>query len=206
MNGPEPSDEQLVRRVVRRDVAAFSLLYDRYAPAVYTLAVHMLGRSEADEIVQEVFLRLWNRADQYDPARGPFVNWFMTIARNYLRDALRSRGRDQQIGLTEAIEHSLTELPDAQRSVEDESLRSEQNALISRALQSLPAEQRQALILAYFGGLSQSSIARQLNWPLGTVKKRIRLGLQKLRAFMNGQDRVQESESEPSETGDRYEV
>jgi RNA polymerase sigma-70 factor (ECF subfamily) len=200
---PEPSDESLVERLIQRDVDAFSALYDRYARAVYALAVYMVSAAEAEEVTQEVFTRLWNKAHQFDPARGTFAGWFMTIVRNHLRDRLRDRRHEQQIIAAEEIHHLLAEIPDPTTNIEEDTWLRSQGEAVLRALQTLPEEQRRALVLAYFGGLSQSSIAEQLEWPLGTVKKRIRLGLQKLRAFLASEEtEVQE----PTELGSHHEV
>jgi RNA polymerase sigma-70 factor (ECF subfamily) len=176
----DPSDEALVERVRRQDVTAFSQLYDRYARPVYVLAVTTLDRAEAEEIVQEVFLRLWRKADQFRPERGPFGAWFMTIARHHVWDVLRRLHREPSLA-AEVIDQLLIESAISVGNVEEEAWSQEMGEAVLHALQGLPAEQRRAIVLAYFGGLSQSSIAQHLGWPLGTVKKRIRLGLQKLR-------------------------
>ncbi len=176
----DPSDEALVERVRRQDVTAFSQLYDRYARRVYVLSVTALDRAEAEEIVQEVFLRLWRKADQFRPERGPFGAWFMTIARHHVWDVLRRLHREPSLA-AEVIDQLLIESGISVGNVEEEAWSQEMGEAVLHALQGLPAEQRRAIVLAYFGGLSQSSIAQHLGWPLGTVKKRIRLGLQKLR-------------------------
>jgi RNA polymerase sigma-70 factor, ECF subfamily len=179
----DPSDETLVARVCRQDVTAFSQLYDRYARPIYVLAARALDRAEAEEIVQEVFLRLWHKANQFQPERGPFGAWFMTIARHHVWDVLRGLHREPSLA-AEVIDQLLMESTTSAVNVEEEAWSQEVGEAVLRALQGLPAEQRRALVLAYFGGLSQSSIAQHLGWPLGTVKKRIRLGLQKLRTAL----------------------
>jgi RNA polymerase sigma-70 factor, ECF subfamily len=179
----EPSDEVLVERVCQQDVTAFSQLYDRYARSVYLLAAGVLGQAEAEEIVQEVFLRLWHKADQFQPARGPFGAWFMTIARHHVWDVLRRFHREPSLA-AEVIDQLLMESAISSVNVEEQAWSQEVGEAVLHALQGLPADQRRALVLAYFGGLSQSSIAQHLGWPLGTVKKRIRLGLQKLRTAL----------------------
>lgn len=199
---PELTDETLVIQVAQHDKIAFSLLYDRYARAVYVMAAHMLGSAEAEEFVQDVFLRLWNKADQFDPERGSFVAWFMTIVRNHLKDALRGRSHQARLLATEEINHLFAEAADPHANVEEEVWQRERGEMMQRALQSLPEEQRLALFLAYFGGFSQSAIAEQLAWPLGTVKKRIRLGLQKLRVFLNGKGLTAEAEEEYPEASE----
>lgn len=179
----EPSDEALIARVRRQDVSAFSQLYDRYARLVYVVAVTALDRAEAEEIVQEVFLRLWRKADQFQPERGPFGAWFMTIARHHVWDVSRRLHREPSLS-AEVIDQLLMESAISTVNVEEQAWSQEVGEAVLHALQALPTEQRRALVLAYFGGLSQSSIAQHLGWPLGTVKKRIRLGLQKLRVAL----------------------
>jgi RNA polymerase sigma-70 factor, ECF subfamily len=193
---PEPDDELLVARVVQRDVAAFTLLYDRYVNSVYTMAVYMLGAADAEEVVQEVFLRLWHRTDQFDSGRGSFKAWFTTVVRHYILDELRQRSQQQQhLVVAEDINQLLASAKDPLVDVEQEVGLREESKTVLHALQSLPPEQRRALVLAYFGGLSQSTIAQNLGWPLGTVKKRIRLGMQKLRAALISQKVTAEVEN-----------
>ncbi len=180
----EPSDETLAARVAQRDVAAFSLLFDRYAQIIYVFAGHTLGTADAEEIVQEVFLRLWKHAAQFDPARGAFRSWFMAIARHQILDELRRRTQEQRLQVASEIDRLLAEATDPAVDVEEAAWLHERQDLLLHALGDLPAEQRRALVLAYFGGLSHAVIAAQLGWPLGTVKKRIQLGLHKLRAAL----------------------
>ena len=182
------SDALLAERVARGDVAAFEALYDRYVREVHALAAHVLGRAAAEEVVQDIFLRLWERAGQFEPRRGSFGGWSMSVARHRVVDEFRRR-RTQEIPLSE-IEDLIAnsrELDD----VENEVWRREQGTRIFGALRALPAEQRRVLVLAYFGGLTQSAIAQMLDWPLGTVKKRIRLGLEKLRVSLSDERDVE---------------
>ena len=181
---PEPSDEALAARVAQRDVAAFGLLFDRYAQLIYVFAGHMLGTADADEIVQEVFLRFWKSASQFDRTRGSFRGWFMAIARHQILNELRRRSQEQRWLAADQIDSLLAEAADPSVDVEEAAWLRERQDVVLRALEELPDEQRRALVLAYFGGLSHSAIAQQLGWPLGTVKKRIQLGLQKLRAAL----------------------
>ncbi len=183
----DPGDEELARRVGQHDKVAFTELYDRYARSVYALAVHVLGSTEAEEAVQEIFLRFWNKADQFDAARGSFGAWFMTTARHRILDKLRTQSRQQRIVVGEAIDELLSNVADGSVSVEDQAwLRLQGNVILS-ALNELPFEQRQVIVLAYFGGLSQSVMAEYLGLPLGTVKKRVQLGMQKLRTALERQ-------------------
>src|SRR3990172_4067214 len=115
----EPSDEALVERVRRKDVTAFSLLYDRYARPIYILAVTALDQAEAEEIVQEVFLRLWHKADQFRAERGPFRAWFMTIARYQVWDRLHRLHREPSLA-AEVIDRLLTESATSVGNVEEQ--------------------------------------------------------------------------------------
>lgn len=199
----KPSDETLVQRVVgRQSVEAFELLYDRYSHAVYLLATYMINAQEAEEMVQDIFMLLWNKASQFDESRGSFAAWFLTIARNHIRAELKRQNRHLQKIELDTVDQLLTNLPDdGQPSIEDIVGQGEQNTQLYHALQSLPPEQRRALMLAYFGGLSQSSIASELDLPLGTVKKRIYLAMKKLRAFFSKEEQPDKEivESEQSE-------
>ncbi len=176
------SDEDLVKLVQQQDKVAFSILYDRYIRLVYTMAVHMVGAQEAEESVQEIFMRLWHKGNTFKGTRGSFKSWFMMVARNYLKDRLKKRHyRDNyQVELSDNFQW-LDDLIDLEADVKEVIHRQEQRSTIREALNMLPAEQRQVILLAYFGEYTQSAIAKRLDWPLGTVKKRIRLGLQKLR-------------------------
>ena len=178
---PEPSDETLATHVAVGDLTAFALLYDRYERPVYVMAAHLLGSAEAEEVVQETFLRLWHSAAQFDETRGRFTPWLLAIARHEVLARLRRRSREQRLTLVEDIDRLLAATPDPAIDVEEQVWRRARGDLILQALNELPPEQRRVLVLAYFGELSQTTIAASLGWPLGTVKKRVRLGLQKLR-------------------------
>jgi RNA polymerase sigma-70 factor (ECF subfamily) len=177
-------DEALVSRVARGDVGAFEVLYDRYARPVFALATYLLGPQAAEEAVQEVFLRLWHRAGQFDPARGVFAAWFMAIARHHVRAELRRRGRERQLAAAGEVEAVLATVQDPEPEVDDIVWSRDCAAAVRRAMRELPPDQRQAVVMAYFGDLSHRAIAEALGWPLGTVKKRIQLGMAKLRAAL----------------------
>jgi len=177
----EPSDEVLVARVAKRDVAAFATLYDRYARRIYAWAAHVVGSADAEDMVQEVFVRLWDKAAQFDDRRGRFAWWFIAIARHHLTTQLRRRSLQQRIVAADEIERLLADAPDRSAGPDEVAWSHERGADLLRALATLPSEQRRVLVLAYFAGLSQPEIARHTGTPLGTVKKRTRLALQKLR-------------------------
>ncbi len=181
----EESNELLAARIAARDVEAFGLVYDRFSQQVFAMAGHMLGVPEAEEAAQEVFMRLWHKASQYDPARGPFSHWFLSIARNLMLDKLRARSERARLVSAEEIDILLAETPDPKVDVVEQVWQNQRGDALAHALGRIPPEQRRVIVLAYFGGMSQSEIATQIQVPLGTVKKRIRLGLQKLRAALS---------------------
>ena len=184
-------DEQLIMRVAAGDRRAFETLYDRYAATVFGVTMKMLGDRElAEDAVQEIFWRVWKRAASFDRSRA-FAPWLFGIAHNYTIDELRRRRvRPQQV--FEDEEHPiLGDIPD-ETDVGEAAVLTDQRRIVLEALDQLPEEQRQALLLAYFGGLTQQEIAQKLGNPLGTVKTRMRLGLQKLRTLLQGQRLVEE--------------
>lgn len=183
-------DEQLVEAVAQGDRQAFEKLYDRYAPVVFGLALKMLGdREVAEEAVQEIFWRVWQRAKSFDRNRA-FAPWLFGIAHNYCIDELRRR-RARPQPVYEDDDHPVLSTIADSADVSEAALQSEQRRVVLDALRELPAEQRQALELAYFGGLTQQEIATRLGNPLGTIKTRMRLGLQKLRSILQGQQVVE---------------
>ncbi|MGI8857100.1 MAG: sigma-70 family RNA polymerase sigma factor [Thermomicrobiales bacterium] len=174
-------DADLLHRIAQRDPAAISLLYDRYGGIAFALACRLLrNRDAAEDIVQEAFLNVWRRACSYDPTRGTVRTWLLTVvhhqAINHLR-AVRSRGGaaadiDAMPWLAGAEDIAAT----VAAGMEAKRVRT--------ALAMLPPEQREVIVLAYFGGMSHSEIAARDALPLGTVKGRMRLGLEKLRASL----------------------
>lgn len=188
-DSPALDDEALLARVAGRDSLALDVLYERYARLVYGLALRMLGSAEhAEDIVQETFWRVWRRGGTFQTGRGSVVAWIMGIARNLSVDELRrQRVRPSQVYDTEDTP-VLRDLVDEQVDLVDIALGGERRRLIERALQQLSGEQRQAIELAYFGGLSQSEIAERLQSPIGTIKTRIRLGMRRLREALLAQD------------------
>lgn len=182
-----PPDESLIQRIARGDEQALSLLYDRYAASIMGLALKMIQQREiAEELVQETFVRVWQRAKTFDQARGNVAPWLFGIARNLSIDELRRRRVRPQPVYDDPDNPWLSELPDETVSVEGDVWLREQRTLIRAALRELSADQREALELAYFSGLTQREIAERLGNPLGTIKTRMRLGLLKLRDILGG--------------------
>jgi RNA polymerase sigma-70 factor (ECF subfamily) len=178
-------DEELMQRLAYRDLIAFRALYDRYGNLVYSAALRVVRDAQiAEDMVQEIFLRIWRKPESYVAQRGRFATWLTSVTRNRAVDEVRSRGRRFRHE-TASPEEQERELPasdeyDPALSAE----MSDQRRLILAALSQIPPEQREIIELAYFGGLTQQEIAERLSQPLGTVKTRIRLGMQKLRVAL----------------------
>jgi RNA polymerase sigma-70 factor (ECF subfamily) len=193
------TDAALVGRLAHGDLVALGALYDRYARDIYAVAAHALGRGAAEEVVQDVFIRVWQRAPQFDAGRGSGGAWIMAIARHRIVDELRRRGR--RGAAVDTIDELLAGAEDPDADVEEQASAHEEREHILEALRELPEEQRRVIVLAYFGGLTQSEIAQELGCPLGTVKKRTRLALQKLRASLAERPLVEVLERGVSELG-----
>jgi RNA polymerase sigma-70 factor (ECF subfamily) len=166
------------------DERALGELYDRHGATVYALARAIVGeRADTEEVVADAFGQAWRTAAQFDPSRGSVAAWLATIARTRALDLVRARGRRSK-ALARAAQESdagfaapLSAGAAPDRDVEQH----EAQELVTRSLSELPAPQRQVIELAYFGGLSHSEIAAELHEPLGTVKTRLRAGMEKLR-------------------------
>ena len=174
---PETDEIELVSRVARGDEAAFLDLYDRYASRVHGLMLRILGDEMlAEEATQDTFLKLWSRAHRYLADRAPLSVWLLTIARRTALDRLRLEGRRPTLSTPDHPETSWAAIATEESVAPDARWRS-----VLFAVRALPNEQRQVLELAYYQGMSQSEIAEVLGWPLGTVKSRLRLAMQRLR-------------------------
>lgn len=172
----------LLPAVARGDVAAFEALYDRYSPALYALLLRILANPEdAQEVLQETFVKAWTNAKMFDAARGSEIAWLISIARSRGIDRLRSRKirNDRENDAGREISFRATSVESSTSA--DRAIQSQERLAVRGALAELPDAQRVALELAYFEGLSQSEIAARLGEPLGTVKTRMQLGMKKLR-------------------------
>jgi RNA polymerase sigma-70 factor (ECF subfamily) len=186
-------DHVLIRLVAEARTEALSELYDRYSRLVYSLALHILrDPASAEEVTQDVFFRIWEKAETYRVEQARVSTWLTSIARNRSIDLLRRREIRPE-GHSQAWE----DLPPGAIPVangyapEDLAERNLQAQRVRAAMVDLPPEQRQALTLAFFNGLSHSEIAEALGEPLGTVKTRIRMAMQKLRASLGEEQIVQ---------------
>ena len=178
------SDVELLHAVARGDEGALARLYDQYRVILFSVLVRILNsREEAEDVLQEVFLQVWKRANDFDEERGRPFTWLVTLARSRAIDRIRQLGARQRLADSAAQNTTAGEASDA---VAD-TLHSEQREIVARALATLPEEQRRTLNLAYFEGLTQSEIAEKLGTPLGTVKTRMRSGMIKLRELLGEQ-------------------
>lgn len=171
--------EDLIRRMTAGDPEAFSRFYDRYAPLVYPLILRVVrDRSDAADVLQDVFWEAWQGASAYDPARGSPEAWVITRARTRAIDRVRAVRRRSET-FVPPIEDGRAAAP--AQAGGDAADRAEDRGIIQGALQALPPPQREVIELAYYAGLTQTEIAERIRQPLGTVKTRIRLGLERLR-------------------------
>jgi RNA polymerase sigma-70 factor, ECF subfamily len=200
MNGREGAtdDVAVVRRMAAGSEAALETLYDRYASAIFAAVYRLTSdRGTAEEVVQETFLALWNRAETFDPAAGSLAAWLHAIARNRTIDRLRAAGRRPSLvalsaaaapdeDATQALERLVSDgsivggarpAPGPEQAFESAGVQE----AIGHALAGMPDDERTVILLAYQEELSQSEIAARLGWPLGTVKTRTRRALQRLR-------------------------
>jgi RNA polymerase sigma-70 factor (ECF subfamily) len=174
------ADEELMPLIGGKDPEAFGVFYDRHGGVAYSLAYRIVGeRGTAEDVTQEAFISIWRSGARYDRTRGSVRSWMLSIVRNRAIDSLRaSAGKAPRLTLDD---DSILEQRAAEELTEDEAIRHETATEVRGALGQLPGEQSKVIELAYFGGFSQSEIARMLGVPLGTVKGRMRLGLEKIR-------------------------
>lgn len=174
------TDEDAVARIQTGDGAALEVLYDRYGGQVFALVRRIVrDPSLAEEIVQETFWRVWTQSDRFEPGKGRFGTWVLSIAHHLAIDSIRRLARRPRV-LEEALAgDSLAEAPD-DADIAESAWVKERRVIILAALETLPEVQRQAIELAYYGGLTQQEIANLQSAPISTVKTRLALGLKKL--------------------------
>jgi RNA polymerase sigma-70 factor, ECF subfamily len=179
------ADEQLVNQVAGGDASALEQLYERYVRQCFGLALRMLGEpAHCEEVVQEVFLKLWTQPSSYSSQKGKFASWLLSMVHHRCIDELRRRSRTEVALEDPETGGFLTTEPDPEPDALEQIWTREQQTAVRTALGQIPQNQRQVLELAYFMGLSHSQIASKLDQPLGTVKTRIRLGMQSLRQLL----------------------
>jgi len=179
-------DAALIERIRTGDRTAFMAFYDRFSPLMFSVAARVLGdRKEAEDVLQEVMLVIWKKAGEYDPELGSLSSWAVALTRNKALDRLRARTRRLRLIEEVALMAEESE-PSSTPSVNDILHGRERAGLLHTAMQDLPKDQRMAIELAFFTGLSQSDIAQRLQQPLGTIKARIRRGMLRLREQLGG--------------------
>lgn len=175
-------DDALVQRMAAGDEQALGALYDRWVEVVHAVVARVLRTpDDVDDVVEETFWQAWRQAERFDPARGSVQTWLLTIARSRSLDRIRTLRRRREEPL-EGDDGQVVVQQVAEGDPEQDAEASERRRIVGAALSGLPVEQREALELGYFGGLSQTEIAERTGQPLGTVKTRMRLALQKLRS------------------------
>lgn len=176
-------------RIGRRDEHALATLYDRHARAAYGLALRIVWQEQAaEDVVQDAFLAVWRGANGYKPGRGPVRSWLLTIVRNRAVDLLRGPSRQASRALPLDLLPGLE--PVAADDPEEEALSRVDGQRVRSAVAALPPEQRSVVELAYFGGLSHGEVAARTGVPLGTVKSRMRLALERLRGLLRASEPV----------------
>ena len=179
------TDDQILAALAQRDLRALEDLYDRYSKVAYSLAYRIVGdRGNAEDVVQDAFLSVWRQAGSYKRERGAVRTWLMSIVHHRSIDRLRS-------GASSANTIPYEELPESREettkpSIWQQAWNNVRGDMIRRALERLPVEQKKSIELAYFSGYTQAEIAELMGVPLGTVKGRMRIGLQKLRTMLEG--------------------
>jgi RNA polymerase sigma-70 factor (ECF subfamily) len=192
MHDPDPAIDvdaeiELLRRIGRGDRESFAQLYDRFSSAVFSAAYRIVNNQQAaEDVLQEVFLQVWEKAALYDPARGKPLTWAITLTRNKAIDRLRATQRRGRLQESLERDAGVSEQFDGRNSFDAVDLL-EKGKLVAEAMRKLPPEQREALDLAFFSGLTQSEIAEHLKEPLGTIKARIRRGMLKLKSLLDSE-------------------
>jgi RNA polymerase sigma-70 factor, ECF subfamily len=177
------ADEDLMTLVDEKDPEAFAVVYDRHGGAAYSLAHRIVGDAGmSEDVTQEAFLSIWRSTARFDAARGSVRAWVLGIVRNRAIDALRRSARPAP--KLDLDDDAVLETQPAEQRTETEAIRRETAGRLRQALGLLPREQSQVIELAYFGGFSHSEIAAMLGAPIGTVKGRMRLGLEKIRTTL----------------------
>ncbi len=190
ISATDADDQSLIHRVGAGDAQALEVLYDRYAGVVYRMAFRVLKqREQSEEVVQEVFWRVWRRSSSFERERGRVAQWIFGIAHNLCIDEMRRMRVRPNPVYDDETHPVIQQLVDEHVDVPATALANEQRRVIKDAIAVLPEAQRECIELAYFGGLSHQEIANQLSRPLGTIKTRVRLGLQKLGTILNASER-----------------
>ena len=182
-------DHTLVDRIVQGDKEALSVLYDRYVRLVYSLSIRIVEKpGVAEEVTQDVFMTLWSRGSSCKSERGPFSAWLLSITHNRSIDELRKSRRQAKLPTVE-IDEAFIVSAGGNDQVPDIVLAQLDREHLLGVMEKIPAAQKQVIFMAYFQGLTQSEISQSMGAPLGTIKTRMRLGLQKMRELLTSEGR-----------------
>ncbi|MBO6571181.1 sigma-70 family RNA polymerase sigma factor, partial [bacterium] len=189
LNQDNSRDKDLLRRIAQKDPVALSLLYDQYNRLLFGLLVSILKKkTEAEDILQEVFSTIWEKADQFDPDRGTGYTWIVSLTRNKGIDRLRSKVYKEQKKQSTSLDNDDVYYPlySSENNPLEDTILSDRADMVRNALQQISEKQRKVIEISYFSGLSQSEISEEYDIPLGTVKTRMRDGMMKLRDILSG--------------------
>lgn len=183
--GDADDERLLIRRINTGDAEALAELYDLYKSLLFGMIISIVKKQEeAEDLLQEVFMRIWEKAHTFDQDRGNAYSWIVTLARNKAIDRVRSKGYKTQQKTSTGIEEPEFTLEDDQYDPLETTIFSDRAELVKKALKEIPEEQREVIKIAYYGSMTQSEIAEHLDIPPGTVKTRTRLGLIKLKNIL----------------------
>ncbi|MEP0007441.1 MAG: sigma-70 family RNA polymerase sigma factor [Balneola sp.] len=189
LNQDNSRDKDLLRRIAQKDPVALSLLYDQYNRLLFGLLISILKKkTEAEDILQEVFSNIWEKADQFDPDRGTGYTWIVSLTRNKGIDRLRSKVYKEQKKQSTSLDNDDVYHPlySSENNPLEDTILSDRADMVRKALQQISEKQRKVIEISYFSGLSQSEISEEYDIPLGTVKTRMRDGMMKLRDILSG--------------------
>jgi len=184
-HGSVNDEIELMKRIQARDADALEELYDLYNRLLFGMVISIVKkREEAEEVLQEIFVKIWNKAESFNPKRGNAYSWIITLARNTAIDRIRSKGYKTQQKQSVSIHEPLFSLEDDTYDPMETTIFSDRAELVKQALEKIPAKQSEVIKIAYYRGMTQSEIAKSLDIPLGTVKTRTRQGMIKLKRIL----------------------
>ncbi|WP_350356566.1 sigma-70 family RNA polymerase sigma factor [Fodinibius halophilus] len=184
-HGGSDDEVQLMKRIQSRDDEALEELYDLYKRLLFSMVISIVKKKEeAEDLLQEIFVKIWNKAESFDPDRGNVYSWIVTLARNQAIDRIRSKGYKTQKKQSVSIHEPLFSLEGDKHDPMETTIFSDRAELVKKALEKIPEKQSEVIKIAYYRGLTQSEISDQLDIPLGTVKTRTRQGMIKLKRIL----------------------
>jgi len=185
MHGDSDDEIELMKRIQARDADALEELYELYHRLLFGMVLSIVKkREEAEDMLQEIFVKIWNKAESFDPERGNAYSWIVTLARNQAIDRIRSKGYKSQEKQSVSIHQPLFSLEGDKHDPMETTIFSDRAELVKKALGQIPEAQSEVIKIAYYRGMTQREIADYLDIPLGTVKTRTRQGMMKLKNIL----------------------